>query len=295
MRCTFETRVESAPREEGTGLRKEPRLFVGAARRATTAWRRVALAGVWVLATAALLSGCSPPNASPVAAFTRSPSSGSAPLSVFFDASPSRDVDGTIVQYAWDFGDGANGKGLSTTHTYPASGTFAAELRVTDDRGAHGVAGKMIVVSAGGEETPVGNEVGETAPDFTLRDLDGQTTSLSQFRGLVVLLDFWASWCTPCRVSMPYLESLRESLAGEGLVLVSVSVDESGEDARAFLEEGDYSEIVALWQSHEAAEAVRERYGVSEVPRTFVIDRQGIIRWAGHPITLRDYHIEPWL
>ncbi len=75
----------------------------------------------------------------------------------------------------------------------------------------------------------------------------------------------------------------------------SVSVDENVEDVRSFLEEGGYSQIVALWQSHEAAEAVRQRYGVTDIPRTFVMDRQGIIRWVGQPIVLRDRDIEPWL
>ena len=81
-------------------------------------------------------------------------------------------------------------------------------------------------------------------------------------------------------------------------MFVGVSVDEDVEDVedvRLFLEEGLYSEMIALWQSHEAAEAVRQRYGVTDIPRTFVIDRQGIIRWVGHPIRLRDRDIEPWL
>jgi PKD repeat protein len=256
--------------------------------------RPVVLVGLGLVLLLGLLSGCFSPNVSPLAVFTRSPSAGSAPLSVFFDASESRDPDGTITKYAWDFGDGATAKGVSATHTYGSSGTFAAELTVTDDRGASGTATKMVTVSDGGVIS-VGTKVGEKAPDFTLQSLDEQTVSLSQFRGFVVLLDFWASSCGPCRSTLPYLETLRARYAGEGLVLVSVSVDENVEDVRSFLEEGGYSQIVALWQSHEAAEAVRQRYGVTDIPRTFVIDRQGIIRWVGHPIVLRDRDIEPWL
>jgi PKD repeat protein len=255
---------------------------------------RVVLAAVGLLALASLLSGCFSSNVPPAATFTRSPSAGGAPLSVFFDASGSLDTDGTITEYAWDFGDGTSADGVSVTHTYALPGTFAAELTVTDDRGASGTATKMVTVSDGGVIS-VGTKVGEKAPDFTLQSLDEQTVSLSQFRGFVVLLDFWASSCGPCRSTLPYLETLRARYAGEGLVLVSVSVDENVEDVRSFLEEGGYSQIVALWQSHEAAEAVRQRYGVSEVPRTFVMDRQGIIRWVGQPIRLRDRDIEPWL
>jgi peroxiredoxin len=141
----------------------------------------------------------------------------------------------------------------------------------------------------------VGKKVGETAPGFIVENLDGQTVSLSQFRGLVVLPGFWASWCNPCRCSLPHLETLRARYAGDGLVFVGASVDEDVEDVRLFLEEGRYSEMIALWESHEAAEAVKQRYGVPEVPRTFVIDRQGIIRWVGHPIVLRDRDLAPRL
>jgi PKD repeat protein len=255
---------------------------------------RVVLAAVGLLALAFLLSGCFSSNVPPAATFTRSPSAGGAPLSVFFDASGSLDTDGTITEYAWGFGDGTSADGVSVTHTYALPGTFAAELTVTDDRGASGTATKMVTVSDGGVIS-VGTKVGEKAPDFTLQSLDEQTVSLSQFRGFVVLLDFWASSCGPCRSTLPYLETLRARYAGEGLVLVSVSVDENVEDVRSFLEEGGYSQIVALWQSHEAAEAVRQRYGVTDIPRTFVMDRQGIIRWVGQPIVLRDRDIEPWL
>jgi peroxiredoxin len=256
---------------------------------------RVVLAAVGLLALASLLSGCFSSNVPPAATFTRSPSAGGAPLSVFFDASGSLDTDGTITEYAWGFGDGTSADGVSVTHTYALPGTFAAELTVTDDLGASDTSNKMVVVSEPGKEIPVGTKVGETAPDFILENLDGQTVSLSEFRGLVVLLDFWASWCNPCRTTLPHLETLRARYAGDGLVFVGVSVDEDVEDVRLFLEEGLYSEMIALWQSHEAAEAVKQRYGVSEVPRTFVIDRQGIIRWVGHPIRLRDRDIEPWL
>ena len=258
---------------------------------------RVVLAAVGLLALASLLSGCFSSNVPPAATFTRSPSAGSAPLSVFFDASGSLDTDGTITEYAWDFGDGTSADGVSVTHTYALPGTFAAELTVTDDRGASRTATKMVTVSDGGVIS-VGTKVGEKAPDFTLQSLDEQTVSLSQFRGFVVLLDFWASSCSPCRSTLPYLETLRARYAGDGLVFVGVSVDEDVEDVedvRLFLEEGLYSEMIALWQSHEAAEAVRQRYGVTDIPRTFVIDRQGIIRWVGHPIVLRDRDIEPWL
>lgn len=256
---------------------------------------RIAFGVTLLAALSALLSGCFFLNRSPVASFTRSPSAGQVPLSVFFDASASYDPDGTIVSHEWRFGDGATGSGVTTTHTYRAAGSYAAELAVSDDRGARNKTTKMIVVSAPGEEIPVGTKVGQAAPDFTLKNLEGEDVSLSQFRGLVVLLDFWESACPPCRETMPYLETLRERYAPDGLVLVAVSLDQSAEELEDFLAAGGYSEVISLWESQAAAEEVKERYGVAGVPHTFVIDRQGIIRYSDHPIRLRDRNIEPWL
>ena len=78
-----------------------------------------------------LLTGCG--NLSPVASFTCSPSSGEAPLSVSFDASASSDSDGSITSYVWGFGDGESGAGITASHSYTVSGTYAIQLTVTDD------------------------------------------------------------------------------------------------------------------------------------------------------------------
>jgi PKD repeat protein len=88
------------------------------------------------------------PNAPPTASFTATPDSGSAPLQVSFDASASGDPDGSIVSYAWDFGDGGSGSGKSPGHGYDHAGDFAVALTVTDDDGATATASKLIHVSA---------------------------------------------------------------------------------------------------------------------------------------------------
>ena len=87
-----------------------------------------------------------PPSGYPVANFTFSPTSGSAPLTVNFDASSSYDPDGTIVSYSWNFGDGATGSGRLTSHTYTADGTFTIRLTVTDNDGKTGSATKSISI-----------------------------------------------------------------------------------------------------------------------------------------------------
>ena len=144
-------------------------------------------------------------------------------------------------------------------------------------------------------DVPVGNRVGQLAPEFTLAELSGGEVALSDFRNRVVVLDFWATWCSPCRASMPGLEALRARYHDKGLVLVSVSLDRSGENAKSYLEANGYEEFIGLWESLAAAKQVARLYGVFGIPRTFVIDRDGIIRYSGHPIRLTDTTIEPWL
>jgi thiol-disulfide isomerase/thioredoxin len=242
-----------------------------------------------------LLAGCLERNVSPMASFTRSPASGPSPLSVFFDATSSYDSDGTILAYEWQFGDGATGTESAATHTYSSFGSYEARLTVTDDKGATNSAVRMVTVFDPTEEVPVGTKIGDLAPGFTLKDLQGESISLSDFRGKVIILDFWASWCPPCRYSMPHLNEIGQRYQDEGLVVVAVSLDPNMADISTFLEENGYSDIVVLWESPTAAQAVKTRYGVSGIPHTFVIDRQGIIRYSDHPIRLRDRNIEPWL
>ena len=141
--------------------------------------------------------------------------------------------------------------------------------------------------------TPTGIKVGQTAPDFTLQGLDEKNISLSDFRGRVVILDFWASWCIPCRASMPRLESLRKRYQDKGLVMLGVSLDRRKEDAKRFLTENGYRELVAMWESLAASQAVAHLYGIFGIPHTFVIDRQGIIHYVGHPFYLTDAVLEP--
>jgi len=236
------------------------------------------------------LTGCFLLNTPPIADFTRSPSFGGSPLAVFFNAEASHDPDGTIAAYEWSFGDGTAKFGETATHTYKIAGTYSAKLIVTDDRGARDSTVRAIVVEEPDAEIPVGTQLGQRAPEFTLEDLQNEEVSLSDFLGNVVILDFWASWCPPCRYSMP-----GAGYRDQGLVVLGVNLDENRQDAETYLENSGYSNIVTAWKSYAAAQAVKDLYGVTGIPHTFLIDRQGIIRYSDHPIRLRDYHIEPWL
>ena len=141
----------------------------------------------------------------------------------------------------------------------------------------------------------VGIKVGQLAPDFTLPGLTSTALSLSDLRGRVVLLDFWASWCAPCRATMPSLEALAARYKDEGVVLVGVSLDRTAEDATSYLRASGSSRLVALWGSLAQAREVARVYEIVGIPHTFVIDRQGIIRFADHPARLKDTLIDAWL
>ncbi|RLE34464.1 hypothetical protein DRJ24_03875 [Candidatus Acetothermia bacterium] len=145
------------------------------------------------------------------------------------------------------------------------------------------------------ESIPVGTSVGNRAPDFTLRALNGGPVTLSSFLGKVVILDFWASWCYPCRISMPALHALWERYRDQGVVLLGVSLDRSESNAEGYLKANGYTDVTALWESPYASQAVAKRYGVSGIPHTFVIDRNGIIRFSGHPTQLTASLIESLL
>ncbi|HEY0995055.1 MAG TPA: TlpA disulfide reductase family protein [Gemmatimonadaceae bacterium] len=113
------------------------------------------------------------------------------------------------------------------------------------------------------------------APDFHARTLAGDSVSLDSLRGKVVLLNFWATWCPPCRVEMPGFQSAWESRRDKGFVVLGVSTDLRGEQfVRDFLAERGYTYPVVLGTQ----ELVRSYGGARVLPTSFLIDRQGRIR-----------------
>jgi len=141
----------------------------------------------------------------------------------------------------------------------------------------------------------VGHQVSQLAPDFALANLAGKPVTLSSFRGCPVLLDFWASWCKPCLATMPKLETLRQRYQERGLRIVAVSLDYRLADAARYIEANGFTEFTVVWGSFAEARKVALAYGVHAIPRTILIDRQGIIRFVGHPRDLTDEIIAPWL
>ena len=132
--------------------------------------------------------------------------------------------------------------------------------------------------------------VGSLAPDFELPLLDGGTIRLSDQRGKVVFLNFWATWCAPCLVEMPDMDKLNSILDHPDFVMLSVSVDEGGEEVvRGVLEEHSWSFPVLMDASRgnrRLSSRTGKAYGITGVPETFVIDRGGyIVRHESGPRT----------
>ena len=114
-------------------------------------------------------------------------------------------------------------------------------------------------------------DLGKPAPDFELPSARNENIKLSGYKGKVVYLDFWASWCVPCRETFPFMNQLREKFANAGLEIVAVNIDTKRPDADKFLAQIP-AEFTILF---DAKRAVAKNYELKGLPTTFLIDRDG--------------------
>ncbi len=115
--------------------------------------------------------------------------------------------------------------------------------------------------------------IGSAAPDFELTDLSGKKVRLSDLKGKVVILDFWAKWCGPCRMEIPDLVKLQSKYGEKGLTIVGLTVTSPEKDVRSFAQAQGMNYPVLL-----DADDLTNRYGgIVGIPTTFVVDRQGRI------------------
>lgn len=136
--------------------------------------------------------------------------------------------------------------------------------------------GLVLAGCSSGSTSEEGSETDSLAPDFQLSSLDGQTISLSDFRGNPVLLNFWATWCGPCQYEMPFLQELYEDeeWSQKGLVILTVDIGEHPAKVKYFVEGLSLSFMVLL----DIDQDVALKYNIRAIPTTFFIDKDGIIQ-----------------
>ena len=115
--------------------------------------------------------------------------------------------------------------------------------------------------------------VGEAAPAFELAQADGKPVSLAQLRGNVVYVDFWASWCAPCKRSFPWMNALHDQHRGDGLVIIGINVDKRRSDADRFLRDVPAA-FPSVFDTNGATPAA---FDVKGMPSSYLIDRNGVV------------------
>ena len=136
------------------------------------------------------------------------------------------------------------------------------------------IAGLLLATSRRrGPSTTAQQSQPRPAPDFSLPDLSGQKLSLSSYRGKVVLLDFWATWCVPCREETPHFVELQQKYAGRGLQIIGVSMDDSPDPVRPFVQQFHVNYPIVMG----TAKTGEQYGGVLGLPIAILIDREGHI------------------
>jgi peroxiredoxin len=116
---------------------------------------------------------------------------------------------------------------------------------------------------------------GERAPEFNLKTLGGGSVDLADFRGKVVMVHFWATWCPPCVEEIPTLDKLFHNLTGKDFALLAVSEDDDGAAVASFLQKNKLSLPVLM----DAGSEVARQYGTYKLPETYIVDRQGVVQY----------------
>jgi len=132
----------------------------------------------------------------------------------------------------------------------------------------------MVVLGLAAGCTRSGNDAATAAaPDFMLQDLAGKHVRLADLKGSVVLVEFWATWCPPCRESIPGMERLNKAYRDKGLVVLGVSLDTSGADTvKSFVRESGISYPIL-----QGSEEVASKYMVRAIPAMFLVNKEGMI------------------
>ncbi len=168
---------------------------------------------------------------------------------------------------------------LTSTNETDAAATQAAEGQPVEDTTVPEVETEVaeanqptasVEILVAQEEEPQNKPA---APEFTLTDLDGNSVSLSDYAGTPVLVNFWATWCPPCRSELPLIQAYQDKYEGDFVVL-ALSGGETAQDVQSFIDANGYTFVVLLDSDY----AVAEQYGVRGFPTSFFIDADGAIQ-----------------
>jgi len=133
----------------------------------------------------------------------------------------------------------------------------------------------LLLLASAGALTAQAVAPEQPAPDFTLKSLDGVNLRLEEYRGQVLLINFWASWCGPCRQEMPVLDRLHQRYVDAGFAVLGINVEGEEKPARELLEKVPVTFPVLI----DSGQLVSELYDIQAMPSTIVIDRDGVIRY----------------
>jgi thiol-disulfide isomerase/thioredoxin len=149
------------------------------------------------------------------------------------------------------------------------------------------VATCVLALCAFGAVAGAAGKAGNRAPDFALKDIAGAEIKLSGLRGKVVLVDFWASWCKPCKKELPELDKLAKAYkaAGADVVIVAINIDTKRENADKFLKTANINHLTVLF---DASSTSAEQYEPATMPTSYVIDKKGIVKVVHEGYTAGD-------
>jgi thiol-disulfide isomerase/thioredoxin len=114
---------------------------------------------------------------------------------------------------------------------------------------------------------------GVVFPDFDVKDIEGNPLSVAKYKGRIVMIDFWATWCGPCNEELPHVKKIAKEFAGEPLVILSISWDSDGAKWREFIEKNEMTWL----QYRDADHSLSRAFGVEAIPHYFTIDSDGVL------------------
>jgi len=119
----------------------------------------------------------------------------------------------------------------------------------------------------------IGNRIGNIAQDFNLHTTDGREIRLSDYRGQHVILNFWATWCGPCRFEMPFFQTIQDKWDGAGVTVLAIATQDDPDSVRSYAKVYNLKFTIPM----DIMGTVAKKYGISGMPTTFFIDQEGVI------------------